>query len=42
MRSELLFYEKLVVDLKSRGYIINLYDPCVANILENGKQMIIT
>ena len=29
-------------DLKSRGFIINTYNPCVANMMVNGKQMTIT
>ena len=41
MKSALLFYRKLVVDLKSLGYEINPYDPCVANKTINGKQMTI-
>ena len=28
--------------LKSRGLIINSYDPCVANIMINGNQVTIT
>ena len=36
------FYEKLVSDLKSRGFIINPYDPCIANMTINGKQMTMT
>ncbi len=41
MKSALLFYPKLVADLLSLGYKINLYDPCVANKMINGKQMTI-
>jgi hypothetical protein len=41
-RSALLFYEKLVRDLKSQGFEINQYDPCVANKLVNGEQFTIT
>ena len=41
MKSALLFYRKLVADLKSLGYEINPYDPCVANKNINGKQMTI-
>jgi hypothetical protein len=39
MKSALLFYQKLVADLKSLGYEINTYDPCVANKTINDKQM---
>ena len=42
MESALLFYRKLVADLKSLGYEINLYDPCVANKTINGKQITIS
>ena len=31
LRSALLFYQKLVGDLESNGFILNPYDPCVAN-----------
>ena len=41
MKSALLFYQKLVTDLTSLGYVINPYDPCVANKMINDKQMII-
>ncbi len=41
MKSALLFYRKLVADLTSIGYTMNPYDPCVANKIINGKQMII-
>jgi hypothetical protein len=39
MKSALLFYCKLVANLTSLGYMINPYDPCVANKMINGKQM---
>eukprot|EP00970_Alexandrium_tamarense_P015266 scaffold4923_cov115-Alexandrium_tamarense.AAC.1 len=42
MRSALLFYLKLKSDLEVYGFAINPYDPCVANMLINGKQMTIT
>ncbi len=41
MKSALLFYRKLVADLLSIGFIINPYDPCVANKTIKGKQMTI-
>ena len=41
MKSALLFFQKLVADLKSLGYEINPYNPCVANETINGKQMTI-
>ena len=39
LRASLLFYKKLVRDLKSIGFVINPYDPCVANKTVDGKQM---
>jgi hypothetical protein len=35
----LLFYQKLVGDLEKKRFILNPYDPCVANKIVNGKQM---
>lgn len=39
LRASLLFYKKLVRDLKSIGFVVNPYDPCVANKTVDGKQM---
>jgi hypothetical protein len=39
LRSALLFYKKLVVDLESDGFVLNPYAPCVANKVVDGKQM---
>ncbi len=41
MKSALLFYRKLVSELKGMGFEINPYDPCVANKMVNGTQMAI-
>jgi hypothetical protein len=41
MKSALLFYRKLVSELKQMGFEINPYDPCVANKMVNGTQMTI-
>jgi hypothetical protein len=41
MKSALLFYRKLVSELKEMGFEINPYDPCVANKMVNGTQMTI-
>jgi hypothetical protein len=38
MKSALLFYRKLVSELKKMGFDINPYDPCVANKIVNGMQ----
>jgi hypothetical protein len=39
LRSALLFFKKLVSDLKSTGFKLNPYNPCVANKTVNGTQM---
>jgi hypothetical protein len=39
MKSALLFYKKLVKELKEMGFEINPYDPCLANKFVNEKQM---
>jgi hypothetical protein len=39
MKSALLFYRKLVKELKEKGFGINPYNPWVANKLVDGKQM---
>jgi hypothetical protein len=41
MKSALLFYRKLVSELREMGFVINPYDPCVANKMINGTQMTI-
>ncbi len=41
MKSALLFYRKLVSELKEMGFEINPYDPCVANKMVNVTQMTI-
>ena len=39
MKSALLFYRKLIKELKEMGFEINSYDPCVGNKLVDGTQM---
>jgi hypothetical protein len=39
LRSALLFYNKLVADLESNGFVLNPYDLCVANKVVDRKQM---
>ena len=39
LKSALLFYRKLWTDLSRRGFVVNPYDPCVANMDVNGKQL---
>jgi len=41
MKSALLFYRKMVSELREMGFTINPYDPCVANKTVNGTQMTI-
>jgi hypothetical protein len=42
LMSALLFYEKLLGDLKSQGFELNPYDPCVANKTIKGNQFTLT
>ena len=44
LRSALLFYRKLVKDLTNyeTPFVINPYNPCVANAMINGKKMTVT
>ena len=42
LQSALLFYKKLRKDLEGYGFVINPYDPCVANAMINGHQMTVT
>ena len=37
LRSALLFYNKLVADLESDGFVLNPYDSCVTNKVMEGK-----
>jgi len=39
MKSALLFYRKLISELKGMGFEINPYVPCVVNKMINGSQM---
>ena len=41
LRSALLFYKKLVSDIERNGFMLNQYDPCVANKIVKGKLMTI-
>ena len=41
MKAALLYYQRFVKDLKSVGFEINPYDPCVANKIIQGKQLTI-
>jgi hypothetical protein len=42
LQAALLFCEKLVNDLKTIGFEVNPYDPCVANRMVNGIQHTVT
>jgi hypothetical protein len=39
MVASLLYYQKFVKSLKSKGFKLNPYDPCVANTQVNGEQL---
>ncbi len=39
MVAALLYYKKLVKSLKSKGFKLNPYDPCVANKIVEGRQI---
>ena len=39
LKSALLFYKKLRKDLESIGFVVNPYDPCVANLMQGGTQL---
>ena len=39
LASALVFYKKLVAELKAYGFKVNPYDPCVSNMDINGSQM---
>ena len=41
LRSAFLFHERLVADMRGKGFELNPYDPCVANKMIVGKQMIV-
>ncbi len=41
MKSALLFYRKLISELKGMGFEVNPYDPCVVNKMVNGSQMMV-
>jgi hypothetical protein len=38
LQSSLLFYKQLRKDLEGQGFVVNPYDPCIANRIVNGKQ----
>jgi hypothetical protein len=39
LKSALLFYRKLVINLENARFKVNPYNPCVANKAKNGTQM---
>jgi hypothetical protein len=41
MKSALLFYRKLISELKGMGFEVNPYDPCISNKMINGNQMMV-
>ncbi|KAI2506113.1 Reverse transcriptase (RNA-dependent DNA polymerase) [Fragilaria crotonensis] len=42
LQSSLLYYKKFRKDIESIGFVVNPYDPCVANRTVNGKQHTVT
>ena len=42
LRSALLFFEKLVSDLNSIGFIINPLNTCISNMMAYGNKMTVT
>ena len=42
MKASVLYYKKFRGDIENIGYVVNPYDPCVANKVINGKQHTIT
>ncbi len=42
LMSALLFYNKLVADLESDGFVLNPYNSCVTNKVVDGKQMTVS
>jgi hypothetical protein len=41
MKSALLFYKKLISELKEMSSEVNLYNPCIVNKMVNRSQMMI-
>ena len=39
LKTALLFYKRLRFDLEEMGFVVNPYDPCVANMMANGAQI---
>ena len=39
MKAALLFYIKFIKNIKSTGFELNPYDPCVANKIVDGAQL---
>ena len=42
LKASMLYYKKFRTDIESIGFILNPYDPCVANRMVDGKQHTIT
>jgi hypothetical protein len=42
LQSSLLYYKKFRRNLEGIGFIVNLYNPCVANRIVKGKQHTVT
>ena len=42
LQNALIFYRKLRKYLEAYGFVINTYDPCVANVMIESHQMTVT
>ena len=42
LQASLLYYKKFRKDIESHGFVVNPYDPCVANKMVEGKQLTLT
>ena len=39
LKAALMFCKRLIFDLEDMGFVVNPYDPCVANMMVNGAQI---
>jgi hypothetical protein len=40
--ASILYYKKFCKDIEGIGFVVNPYDPCVANRIQKGKQQTVT
>ena len=41
MKAALLYYRRFIADIKSIGFKLNPYDPCIANKIVDSKQLML-